>query len=177
MLKLGRRILGQQDDAVFAFIHEGLGALSNKELTLDDWVKLVLRCGEINLRVLELLDAGNTGAFGHPVPTEVPLGHKKGKCILVSGHDIKDLSDLLTQTAGKGIDVYTHGEMLPAHGYPGLKKHQHLYGHFGTAWQNQKKEFSVFPGSILMTTNCIQKPEESYMGNIFSTGLVGWPGM
>jgi hydroxylamine reductase len=171
------RILGQEDDKVFAFIHEGLAALTNKELTMDDWLKLVLKCGEINLRTLELLDKANTDAFGHPVPTEVPLGHKKGKCILVSGHDLKDLSDLLEQTGGKGIYVYTHGEMLPAHGYPGLKKHKHLYGHFGTAWQNQKKEFPSFPGAILMTTNCLQEPQESYLNNIFSTGLVGWPGV
>jgi hydroxylamine reductase len=171
------RILGQEDDKVFAFIHEGLAALTNKELTMDDWLKLVLKCGEINLRTLELLDKANTDAFGHPVPTEVPLGHKKGKCILVSGHDLKDLSDLLEQTGGKNIYVYTHGEMLPAHGYPGLKKHKHLYGHFGTAWQNQKKEFPSFPGAILMTTNCLQEPQESYLNNIFSTGLVGWPGV
>jgi len=169
--------LGQQDDRVFAFIHESLSLLTDRSQTMDDWVKRVLACGEINLRALELLDAGNTGAFGHPVPTRVPLGHRKGKCILVSGHDLKDLSDLLEQTGGKGIYVYTHGEMLPAHGYPGLKKHAHLYGHFGTAWQNQVREFPAFPGSILMTTNCIQKPQESYRENIFSTGLVGWPGV
>lgn len=171
------RILGQEDDKVYAFIHEGLTALTKKDLAMDDWLKLVLKCGEINLRTLELLDKANTDAFGHPVPTKVPLGHKKGKCILVSGHDLKDLSDLLQQTEGKGIYVYTHGEMLPAHGYPGLKKYGHLYGHFGTAWQNQKKEFATFPGAILMTTNCIQEPQESYLNNIFSTGLVGWPGV
>ncbi len=171
------RILGQEDDRVYAFIHEGLAALTRKDLSMDDWLGLVMKCGEINLRTLELLDKANTDAFGHPVPTEVPLGHKKGKCILVSGHDLKDLSDLLEQTEGKGIYIYTHGEMLPAHGYPGLKKHKHLYGHFGTAWQNQKKEFPHFPGAILMTTNCIQEPQESYLGNIFSTGLVGWPGV
>lgn len=171
------RTLGQEDDKVYGFIHKGLAALSNKELTMDDWVGLVLKCGETNLRTLELLDAANTGSFGHPVPTRVPLGHKKGKCILVSGHDLKDLSDLLQQTEGKDIHVYTHGEMLPAHGYPGLKKYQHLYGHFGTAWQNQKKEFPSFPGAILMTTNCLQEPQESYLENIFSTGLVGWPGV
>jgi len=171
------RIMGQEDDRVFAFIHEGLAALANKDLTMDDWLKLVFKCGEINLRTLELLDKGNTDTYGHPVPTEVPLGHKKGPCILVSGHDLKDLSDLLQQTEGKGINVYTHGEMLPAHGYPGLKKYAHLYGHFGTAWQNQKKEFPTFPGAVLMTTNCIQEPQESYLNNIFSTGLVGWPGV
>jgi hydroxylamine reductase len=171
------RILGQEDDAVYAFIHEGLAALTNKNLTLNDWVGLALKCGGVNLRVMELLDAANTGAYGHPVPTSVPLGHKQGKCILVSGHDLKDLEEILKQSEGKGIHVYTHGEMLPAHGYPELKKYKHFYGHFGTAWQNQKKEFANFPGAILMTTNCIQEPQESYHGNIFTTGLVGWPGV
>jgi hydroxylamine reductase len=171
------QILGQEDDAVYAFIHEGLAATQNKTLTVNDWVGLALRCGEINLRAMELLDAGNTGAYGHPVPTRVPLGTKKGKAILVSGHDLKDLEEVLKQSAGKGIFVYTHGEMLPAHAYPGLKKYSHFYGHFGTAWQNQGKEFAQFPGAILMTTNCLQKPLEAYKDNIFTTGLVGWPGV
>lgn len=171
------QILGQEDDVVYAFIHEGLAATQNKALTMNDWVGLALRCGEINLRTMELLDAGNTGTYGHPVPTRVPLGTKKGKAILVSGHDLKDLEEVLKQSAGKGIFVYTHGEMLPAHAYPGLKKYPHFYGHFGTAWQNQGKEFAQFPGAILMTTNCIQKPQEAYKDNIFTTGLVGWPGV
>ena len=111
------------------------------------------------------------------MPTQVPLGAKKGKAILVSGHDLKDLEDILKQSEGKGIYVYTHGEMLPCHGYPELKKYDHFYGHYGTAWQNQAKEFAAFPGAILMTTNCIQKPKESYTDNIFTTGLVGWPGV
>jgi hydroxylamine reductase len=126
---------------------------------------------------MELLDFANTGAYGHPTPVSVPLGPKKGKAILVSGHDLKDLEALLQQTEGKGINVYTHGEMLPAHGYPGLKKYPHLYGHYGTAWQNQAKEFAAFPGAILMTTNCIQKPGESYKENLFTSGLVAWPGV
>jgi hydroxylamine reductase len=171
------QILGQEDDTVYAFIHEGLAVTQNKTLTVNDWVGLALRCGEINLRTMELLDAGNTGSYGHPVPTRVPLGTKKGKAILVSGHDLKDLEEVLKQSAGKGIFVYTHGEMLPAHAYPGLKKYSHFYGHFGTAWQNQGKEFSQFPGAILMTTNCLQKPQEAYKDNIFTTGLVGWPGV
>ena len=170
-------ILGQRDDKVYAFIHEGLAATLKKDLTLNDWVGLVLKCGEINLRAMELLDAGNTGAYGHPVPTVVPLGTKKGKAILVSGHDLKDMEEILKQTQDKGINVYTHGEMLPTHAYPGLKKYAHFYGHFGTAWQNQFKEFPNFPGPILMTTNCIQRPQGSYMNNIFTTGLVGWPGV
>jgi len=171
------RILGQVDDRVDAFIHEALAATLNKGLSADDYVGLVMKCGEINLRTMELLDAGNTGTYGHPVPTRVPLGQKKGKAILVSGHDLKDLDAILKQTAGKGITVYTHGEMLPCHGYPELKKYPHFYGHYGTAWQNQAREFAAFPGAILMTTNCIQKPQDAYKGNIFTTGLVGWPGV
>ena len=170
-------ILGREDDAVYAFIHEGLAATLRKDLGLNDWVGLVLKCGEVNLKTMELLDAANTGAYGHPVPTSVPLGAKKGKAILVSGHDLKDVEELLKQTQGKGIYVYTHGEMLPTHGYPGLKKYSHLYGHYGTAWQNQIREFADFPGPILMTTNCIQRPKASYIGNIFTCGLVGWPGV
>jgi len=168
-------ILGQTDDAVYAFTHEALAAMLRKDIPLVDWLGLVLKCGEVNLRTMELLDAANTGVYGHPVPTKVPLGARKGKAILVSGHDLKDLEDLLKQTEGKGVNVYTHGEMLPTHGYPGLKKYAHFYGHYGTAWQNQQKEFSAFPGAILMTTNCIQRPQAAYSGNIFTTGLVGWP--
>lgn len=171
------QILGQEDDKVYAFIHEGLAATLNKNLTLNDWVNLVLRCGEANLRAMELLDAANTSTYGHPTPTKVHLGHKKGKAILVSGHDLKDLEEILKQTEGKGIYVYTHGEMLPCHGYPGLKKYAHFYGHYGTAWQNQAKEFDKFPGAIVMTTNCIQKPLDTYKANIFTSGLVGWPGV
>ena len=171
------RILGKEDDSVYAFIHEGLASTLKQDLSLDDWVGLVLKCGEINLKTMELLDAGNTGTFGHPEPTSVSLGTKKGKAILVSGHDLKDLAELLKQTEGKGINIYTHGEMLPCHAYPNLKKYSHLVGHYGTAWQNQAKDFAAFPGTILMTTNCIQKPKESYNGSIFTTGLVGFPGV
>ena len=128
-------ILGQKDSNVFAFIHEGLAAVLDKSLSTNDLIGLVLKCGEINLRAMELLDAGNTGTYGHPVPTKVPLGAKKGKAILVSGHDLKDLEEILKQSKGKEINVYTHGEMLPAHGYPELKKYSHFYGHYGTAWQ------------------------------------------
>jgi hydroxylamine reductase len=170
-------ILGQKDEAVSRFTHEAMAATLNPGLSVDDYVGLVLKCGEVNLRSMELLDAGNTGTYGHPVPTKVPLGAKQGKAILVSGHDLKDLDLLLQQTEGKGINVYTHGEMLPCHGYPELKKYAHFYGHYGTAWQNQKKEFDQFPGAILMTTNCIQKPKETYNDKIFTTGLVGWPGV
>ncbi len=169
-------ILGQEDEQVYAFIHEAMASLIGPDKPMEEWLGLVLKCGEINLRAMELLDAGNTQTFGHPQPTEVQLGHKAGKCILVSGHDLKDLKDLLEQTEGKGINIYTHGEMLPAHGYPELKKHAHLVGHYGTAWQNQKKEFAQFPGAILMTTNCIQEPAANYAASIFTSGAVGWPG-
>lgn len=171
------QILGQEDDKVYAFCEEALASMLRKDLGLNDWLNLVLKCGEINLRTMELLDAGNTGTYGHPVPTKVPLGVKKGKAILVSGHDLKDLEDILKQSEGKGIYVYTHGEMLPTHAYPGLKKYAHFYGHYGTAWQNQHKEFPAFPGAIIMTTNCLQKPLDSYSDNIFTVGLVGWPGI
>jgi len=168
-------ILGQKDPKVFAFIYEALAATLDESLSVNDLVGLVLKCGEINLRAMELLDAANTGTYGHPVPTKVPLGAKKGKAILVSGHDLKDLEQILKQSEGKSIYVYTHGEMLPAHGYPELKKYSHFYGHYGTAWQNQQKEFKDFPGAILMTTNCLQRPLGNYKENIFTTGLVGWP--
>ena len=171
------QILGQEDDGVYAFLQEALAATLDPTKSVDDYVGLALKCGEINIRTMELLDAGNTGTYGHPVPTSVPLGAKAGKAILVSGHDLKDLELILKQTEGKGINVYTHGEMLPCHGYPELKKYSHLYGHYGTAWQNQAKEFDAFPGAIIMTTNCIQKPKDSYKDNIFTTGLVGWPGL
>ena len=171
------RILNQEDDAVYAFIHEALVAIFRRTIDLNEALSLVLKCGEINLKTMEILDAANTGAYGHPVPTKVPLGAKKGKAILVSGHDLKDLEEILKQTEGKGIYIYTHGEMLPAHGYPNLKRYAHLYGHYGTAWQNQQKEFAQFPGAILMTTNCIQKPKDTYKDNIFTLGTVGWPGV
>jgi len=171
------RILGQTDDAIYTFIYEALAATLNKDAGVDELVGLALKCGEVNLKAMELLDAGNTGTYGHPVPTSVPLGAKQGKAILVSGHDLKDLEEVLKASQGKGINVYTHGEMLPCHGYPELKKYDHFYGHYGTAWQNQAKEFAAFPGPILMTTNCIQKPREEYKADIYTTGLVGWPGV
>ena len=169
------QILGQEDPSVYAFVHQGLASMADAGVSLEAALGLVLKCGEINLRTMELLDAANTGAYGHPVPTAVSLGVKKGKAILVSGHDLKDLDGLLERTRGKGINIYTHGEMLPCHGYPALKKYDHLAGHYGTAWQNQAKEFAEFPGAILMTTNCIQRPQPVYRDNIFTTGLVGWP--
>jgi len=170
-------ILGKEDDSVYAFMQEGMASTLKKDLTVDEYIGLVMKCGEVNLKTMELLDAAHTGTYGHPVPTAVPLGVKAGKAILLSGHDLKDLEEILKQTEGKGINIYTHGEMLPCHGYPELKKYSHFYGHYGSAWQNQAKEFDAFPGAILMTTNCIQKPRDSYKDRIFTTGLVGWPGV
>ncbi|HOS75792.1 MAG TPA: hydroxylamine reductase, partial [Verrucomicrobiota bacterium] len=129
------------------------------------------------LKVMEILDTAHTSTYGHPVPTPVRVEPLKGKAILVSGHDLKDLELLLQQTEGKGINVYTHGEMLPAHGYPKLKKYKHLAGNFGGAWQDQRDEFRAFPGAILMTTNCLQEPQAGYKERIFTTGHVGWPGI
>ncbi len=170
-------ILGQEDQAVFAFFHEALDFLTKENSTVDELLGMNLKCGEVNLTVMGLLDTANTGTYGHPVPTQVRIEPLKGKAILISGHDLKDLEELLKQTEGKGINIYTHGEMLPAHGYPELKKYSHLVGNYGGAWQDQKKEFDAFPGSILMTTNCIQRPADTYIGRIFTCGLVAWPGV
>lgn len=171
------QILGHADDAIFAGFHEHLAYLASEPTDIQALTQTALAVGALNLKVMELLDAANTGTYGHPVPTRVRTTPVAGKCILVSGHDLKDLDELLKQTAGKGIHVYTHGEMLPCHGYPELKKHAHFVGHYGTAWQNQRREFEAFPGAILMTTNCIQKPKESYNARIFTSGLVAWPGV
>jgi hydroxylamine reductase len=171
------RVLGVEDDEVYAFTHEALAFLADNPNDVDALVGMALKVGEVNLRVMELLDQGNTGTYGHPEPTQARITPVKGKAILVSGHDLKDLDLLLQQTEGKGINVYTHGEMLPCLAYPGLKKYPHLVGNYGGAWQDQKKEFEAFPGSILMTTNCIQKPAEAYKARIFTSGLVQWPGV
>ncbi|MHB1000464.1 MAG: hydroxylamine reductase [Armatimonadota bacterium] len=169
------QILGQEDPEVYGIFHEVLDALTNPAPTVDGLLGYAMKVGEVNLKVMGLLDAANTGAYGHPVPTQVRVTPVKGKAILISGHDLKDLEELLKQTEGKGINVYTHGEMLPAHGYPKLKAYKHLVGNYGGAWQDQAKEFDAFPGAILMTTNCIQKPRETYKARIFTTGLVAWP--
>ncbi|OGR71013.1 MAG: hydroxylamine reductase, partial [Elusimicrobia bacterium GWD2_63_28] len=165
-------VLGQEDEKVYAFIHEALDFLTKPNPTVDELVGYNMKCGEVNLRVMELLDKANTTAYGHPVPTPVRINPLKGKALLVSGHDLKDLENILKLTEGKGVNVYTHGEMLPAHGYPGLKKYAHLAGNYGGAWQDQQKEFNAFPGSVVMTTNCIQKPLDGYKARIFTTGLV-----
>ena len=170
-------ILGLESDEAYAFFSEALSYLADQAPTVDTLLALNLKCGEVNLLVMELLDRAHTTAYGHPVPTPVRVEPLKGKCILVSGHDLKDLEVLLQQTEGMGINIYTHGEMLPAHGYPGLKNCKHLAGNYGGAWQDQKDEFARFPGAILMTTNCIQEPQSSYTQRIFTSGLVGWPGV
>lgn len=169
-------ILGQESDEVYAFISEALAALAGEKPTVERLFALNLKCGEVNLKVMEMLDGAHTATYGHPVPTPVRVEPVRGKCIVVSGHDLKDLEELLKQTEGKGINIYTHGEMIPAHGYPGLKKNKHLVGNYGGAWQDQKDEFAKFPGAILMTTNCIMEPQPAYAKRIFTSGLVAWPG-
>ena len=171
------QVLGKEDDAVYGMFHELLDGLVANPTDPDDLLARALKAGELNLKAMELLDAANTGAYGHPQPTPVLVTPVKGKAIAVSGHDLKDLEELLKQTEGKGVNVYTHGEMLPAHAYPGLRKYKHLVGNYGGAWQNQQREFSDFPGAILMTTNCLQRPQESYKGRIFTSGVVSWPGV
>jgi hydroxylamine reductase len=171
------RILGQESPAVYAFFHESLDFLASDPSDVPALLGMALKVGDVNLTVMELLDKANTDAYGHPEPTQVRVTPVKGKCILVSGHDLKDLEELLKQTQGKGINIYTHGEMLPANAYPGLKKYAHLAGNYGGAWQDQRKEFDQFPGAILMTTNCIQSPKDAYKSRIFTTGLVAWPGV
>jgi hydroxylamine reductase len=170
-------ILGKEDDAVYAFIHKTLDRLTEKPTDVGELFQMTLATGEMNLKAMELLDFANTGTYGHPEPTKVRITPVKGKCIVVSGHDLKDLEELLKQTQGKSINVYTHGEMLPCNAYPGLKKYKHLVGNYGGAWQDQRNEFDKFPGAILMTTNCLQKPKETYQSRIFTSGLVGWPGV
>jgi len=168
------RVLGKTDEAVNNFFYKGLAASVNDDLTVDELVGLNMELGKVNFKCMEILDSANTGTYGHPTPTEVAITKKKGPFIVVSGHDLKDLKELLEQTEGKGINIYTHGEMLPAHGYPELKKYPHLVGNFGGAWQDQQKEFDSLPGAILMTTNCLQKPRDNYMDRIFTTSIVGW---
>jgi hydroxylamine reductase len=171
------RVLGTESAEVYAYLAEALTALAEGNTTVDGLFALCMKCGEINLKVMELLDAAHTSTFGHPVPTPVRVEPLRGKAILISGHDLHNLEKLLQQTEGKDINVYTHGEMLSAHGYPQLKKYKHLVGNYGGAWQDQKIEFAKFPGAILVTTNCIQEPTDSYMGRIFTCGHVGWPGV
>ncbi|MGF1478250.1 MAG: hydroxylamine reductase [Cyanophyceae cyanobacterium] len=169
--------LGQEDDTVYQFVQHVLASIDSQTVSLEEWVDLALEIGKINLRAMELIDAGHTGTYGHPVPTPVPLNVKPGKAILVSGHDIKQLEAILQQTVDTGITVYTHGELLPAHGYPKLKRYPHFYGHFGTAWQNQTKDFAKFPGAVVVTTNCLMPPHEHYEEKLFTLGPVGYAGL
>lgn len=171
------RILNHEDPDIYATFHEALDFLTLANPTTDALLGWALKAGELNLTVMSLLDAANTDTYGHPEPTQVRVTPIRGKAICVSGHDLKDLGELLKQTEGKGINIYTHGEMLPCHAYPELKKYKHLVGNYGGAWQDQRAEFEAFPGAILMTTNCIQKPKDNYTGRIFTSGLVAWPGV
>ena len=171
------RRLGKTDDEVSAFIEEALFAtVTNVNFDLESLLELVLECGRINLRVMQLLDEGHSEKFGTPEPTTVYEGTKAGPGILVTGHDMLDLADLLEQTAGTGINVYTHGEMLPAHSYPELRKHPHFAGHYGGAWQKQREEFAAFPGPIVATTNCVLIPWDSYKSRLFTTRVTAVPG-
>jgi len=170
--------LGQTDEQVDAFMHEALfSTLTNVDFDLNRHLELVLKAGQMNLRAMELLNNANTSRFGNPTPANVPAGTKAGPGIVVTGHDLLDLYELLKQTQGRGINIYTHGEMLPAHGYPELRKFKHLVGNYGTAWQNQKTEFDRFSGAILVTTNCIMIPKDSYKDRIFTCGIAGADGV
>ena len=168
------RVLGRTDPAVNRWFYEALAAIGEEKNT-DELLQLVLKTGEVNLACMALLDAANTETYGDPVPTTVPLTIEKGPFIVVSGHDLHDLQLLLEQTAGKGINIYTHSEMLPAHGYPELKKYPHLKGNFGTGWQNQQTEFHNIPAPILFTTNCLMPVRQSYCDRVFTTSVVSYP--
>ncbi|WP_333912660.1 hydroxylamine reductase [Vibrio coralliirubri] len=172
------RVLGQTDNATFAEYHEIMAFLGTDPSDLKQLLDTSMQIGLMNYKVMEMLDKGETDTFGHPQPTTVNVKTKQGHCILVSGHDLHDLEKILQQTEGKGINVYTNGEMLPAHGYPELNKYPHLAGNYGSAWQNQQKEFANFPGAIVMTSNCLLNPDVgSYADRLFTRSIVGWPGV
>lgn len=168
--------LGYEDDEVTGWFYRGLCAMNEKH-TVEEWLSLIMEFGKVNFKCMELLDSANTGSFGTPVPTRVNTDIKAGPFIVVSGHDLKDLAQLLEQTKDKGINIYTHSEMLPAHGYPELKKHSHLAGNFGTAWQSQQKEFENIPAPVLFTTNCLMPQRPSYRDRIYTTSVVGYEGL
>ena len=168
-------VLGYTDETISKFFYKALFAIGMKDWEMDELLPIVLEVGEVNLRCMELLDQANTTTYGTPVPTTVPLTIEKGPFIIITGHDLKDLQLLLEQTKDKGINIYTHGEMLPAHAYPELKKYSHLKGNFGTAWQNQQKEFDNIPGAILYTTNCLMPVKPSYADRVFTTEVVSYP--
>ncbi len=169
-------MLGREDDAIYEFVFKALAA-TTRDLSADDLTALVLECGNVAVKTMALLDAANTGTYGNPVVTRVKTGVGRRPGILVSGHDLRDMKELLEQTQDAGIDIYTHSEMLPAHYYPELKKYSHLYGNYGNAWHRQNVEFASFNGPILMTTNCITPVQESYKDRIFTTGMAGYPGV
>ena len=169
-------VLDAYNEDLLAFMQDALDATTNNELGADDLVGLVLKCGEMGVQAMALLDQANTGAYGNPEPTQVNLGVRPGPAILISGHDLRDMDELLQQTQGKGVNVYTHGEMLPANAYPAFKKYDHFVGNYGGSWWHQAEEFEKFGGPILMTTNCVVKPRDSYKERLFTTGLAGWPG-
>ncbi|GAA0246144.1 hydroxylamine reductase [Faecalicatena contorta] len=171
------RELGYYSDQVDDFYIQALEALTDDSLTVEELIRMTMRTGEMAIAVMKKLDEANTEVYGNPAPHKVNIHMKKGPFIIVSGHDLKDLEMLLEQTKGKGVNIYTHGEMLPCHGYEGLKKYPHLVGNFGGAWQDQQKQFDNLPGCILMTTNCLMRPRESYKDRIYSTNVVGWEGV
>jgi len=168
------RVLGRRDAVVDGFFIKGLAALG-EEHTVEEWLDLLMEFGAANFRCMEILDEANTETYGDPVPVKVSLNVEKGPFIVITGHDLHDLKMLLEQSEGKGVNIYTHGEMLPAHGYPGLKKYAHLKGNFGTAWQNQMKEFDNIPAPVLFTTNCLMHPKPSYADHVYTTAVVGFP--
>lgn len=168
-------VLGYTDEEVNRFFYEALFSIGMDDFGMEELLPIVMKVGEINLKCMALLDKANTETYGNPVPTEVPLTVEKGPFIVISGHDLYDLKQLLIQTEGKGINIYTHGEMLPAHAYPELKKYSHLKGNFGTAWQNQQKEFADIPAPVLFTTNCLMPPKASYSDRVFTTEVISYP--
>lgn len=171
------RELGYYDDQVDNFYIRALEATTDDTLSVEELIRWTMRTGDMSVAVMKKLDEANTTVYDNPSPHKVNVHIKKGPFIIVSGHDLRDLEMLLEQTEGKGINIYTHGEMIPSHGYPGLKKYPHLVGNFGSTWQNQQKEFDNIPGCILMTTNCLMKPRETYKDRIFTTSVVGWDGV
>lgn len=171
------RELGYCNDQVDSFYITALESLTDNRLTVEELIRMTMRTGEAAIEVMKVLDEANTSVYGNPSPHTVNVHIRKGPFIIVSGHDLKDLEMLLQQTEGTGINIYTHGEMLPSHGYEGLKKYPHLVGNFGGAWQDQQKQFDGIPGCILMTTNCLMRPRESYKDRIYSTNVVGWEGV
>ncbi|OEH85124.1 hydroxylamine reductase [Desulfuribacillus stibiiarsenatis] len=171
------RYIGHHSDQVDMFYFLALEAITNENLTMEELIRMTMRAGDMSVEVMSVLDEANTTRYENPSPQAVNVNIQKGPFIIVSGHDLRDLELLLEQTEGKGINIYTHGEMLPAHGYPKLKKFKHLVGNFGSAWQNQQHEFDGIPGCILMTTNCLMKPRDTYKDRIYVTNVVGWDGI